>query len=199
MGWVYSEEGCELSAIRDRGGYKWDNLYKFNIKDDGGGDITVRIFRRADLGETYLFFPGSKNLTNFQTDFNIVLDPYNFKGCNGCKIHRGFLNAWTRGRTAVINNTKFIKNVYPNDKLVIVGGSLGGALASLAFADFMSDWSTNLIPTRGVSFGQPRVGNAQWASFMNGLTSASNAAPKWQRVTHQYGKMRVLCYQGCAS
>lgn len=78
-------------------------------------------------------------------------------------------------------------NANPGCDLVISGGSLGGALAALFYAEFYSNSSYNLFPVRGASLGEPRVGNDQWAAFMNQLTGTFSGSPKWTRVTHGYG------------
>lgn len=88
-------------------------------------------------------------------------------------------------------------NANPNYNLVIAGGSLGGALAALFYAEFYSNWSYNLFPVQGISFGEPRVGNNQWAAFMNQLTGTFSNSPKWIRVTHGYGMFELgSCFCG---
>jgi hypothetical protein len=91
--------------------------------------------------------------------------------------------------------TKYWMNINPNDKLVIAGGSLGGALAALAFAEMKSNSIYGLNPVRGITFGQPRVGNPGWAAYMNTLTDAFNVnRGTWLRITHGWGKSKPLTF-----
>lgn len=79
-------------------------------------------------------------------------------------------------------------NKNPGYNLVIAGGSLGGALAALAYGEFYSNWNYGLFPVRGISFGMPRVGNGQWAGYMNGLINDGDGRPpKWLRAIHGSG------------
>lgn len=57
--------GCSAPSIVDPCGATWELLIAFNIGDGEGGVITVRIFRRQDVKEIYLFFPGSSSGSNF--------------------------------------------------------------------------------------------------------------------------------------
>ena len=59
-----------------------------------------------------------------------------------------------------------LDTVYPGKQIVITGHSLGGALAILAAAD--------LVPYYGrihsiYTFGQPRIGNQQFAEWFQNL------------------------------
>jgi hypothetical protein len=117
---------------------------------------------------------------------------YNFNSkCPKCLIHGGFLTAFNTSKSTIIAATQFWMAYNKNDKLVIAGGSLGGALAALAFAEMKSNSANGLNPVRGITFGQPRVGNPDWAKYMNNLTDAFNSnRGTWLRVTHGYGKLK---------
>lgn len=193
VGWTYSEDGCTEKAILDRnpdGPARWEQLNTFSIKDGDGGDIIVRIFRKTatNVKELYLFFPGTKANSNWATNTNLNLIPYTFNGaCGGCRVHEGFLKAFQGGQNAIEFNVRYYKGQYPDHKIVIAGGSLGGGLAAIAFAEFKTKSSAQIDVDRAITFGQPRVGNQDWANFMNYITVANaGASSKFFRVTHGY-------------
>jgi hypothetical protein len=101
-------------------------------------------------------------------------------------------SAWNavRGPTLKLINDN-IKGPYANYNLFSTGGSLGGALAALAFAEFRTNTALGLSAktTRGYSFGQPRTGNFAFAKWFNGKSGASpSQVGDFIRVTHGYGK-----------
>lgn len=64
-----------------------------------------------------------------------------------------------------------INNIQQNSKLNrlhITGISLGGALATIAFTDLTH--LTTFISIKVTTFGAPRVGNKNWASYYELLT-----------------------------
>ncbi|KAJ1345234.1 hypothetical protein BSLG_000748 [Batrachochytrium salamandrivorans] len=68
---------------------------------------------------------------------------------------------------------------YPGFKLVFTGHSLGGALASLATADYVNHESGDTSNVSLYTYGEPRVGNSQWADWFDSLSITS------YRVTSQ--------------
>ncbi|ORX66420.1 alpha/beta-hydrolase [Linderina pennispora] len=70
---------------------------------------------------------------------------------------------------------------YPTYDVHFVGHSLGGAQATLAFLEAVSDTSS-FGDIRLVTFGAPRVGNAVFAQYANAQLSSKHSA---LRVTHE--------------
>lgn len=75
------------------------------------------------------------------------------------KLHRGFLSAFQ----VVDSQLRAQLTDLPGRKLVITGHSLGGALATIAAAEWHGQFSTDWIYT----FGQPAVGKGGFGAFMN--------------------------------
>ena len=74
-------------------------------------------------------------------------------------------------------------NDYPDYKLVLVGHSLGGAVAALASLEFQArGWNPQVT-----TFGEPRVGNLALSHFIDkrfNLNTMSSEDLKYRRVTH---------------
>lgn len=108
------------------------------------------------------------------------------------------ITGWTSSRANVTNLVKAnLVGAYADYNLVVTGGSLGGALAALAYADFKTNTNLGLSTktVRGFSFGEPRVGNFLFAKWFNGFTGASpGVVGNWLRVTHGYGELLVTTF-----
>jgi triacylglycerol lipase len=106
-----------------------------------------------DERNVVLAFRGSQNLPNFMSSVNVRLVP----GFGG-NVHQGFMHAWAMMRgpiTALLDRWHT-----PGHTLWLTGHSLGGALATLAAADFKGQGR----PVQQVmTFGAPRVGDAAFA------------------------------------
>ncbi|KAL4510135.1 hypothetical protein ABPG72_010328 [Tetrahymena utriculariae] len=102
------------------------------------------------------------------TNLNWLLDFDYFKikypTCVGCEVHRGFLIAWRDLQNSVLKSTIDLVQKYPNATLSVIGHSLGGALAILGAIDIhLSVKAVDFVYT----FGQPRVGNKEFAAFFD--------------------------------
>jgi len=90
----------------------------------------------------------------------------------GARVHRGFLSQYNSIKFGIMS-TLFghVLADAPNKRIVFVGHSLGGALATLAAAGTKA-----LFPQLEVhcaSFGSPRVGNAAFAAYFDAVVDSS--------------------------
>lgn len=122
-----------------------------------------------------LVFRGTSSTRDWIGDFDTVPVKYEpmvnsgkyFKGrskkvsCEGCMAHRGFYNFVRNNCAKVISEVADLKDANPDYKLVIVGHSLGAALALLSGIEFQMMGLDPLV----VSFGGPKVGNAELMNF----------------------------------
>ena len=76
-------------------------------------------------------------------------------------MHTGFYTAWTEASEAVVTEVNRLRAQFPSFQVVCTGHSMGGALAMLCAADMR----TRGIPATAYTYGQPRVGNAAFASW----------------------------------
>lgn len=110
--------------------------------------------------------------------------------CENCTVHMGFHSSWLNTRKVILPQlTEAISN-HPNYTLTLVGHSLGGAVAALAALDLKArGWNP-----RVTTFGEPRIGNAALASYLNarfeiGPFPANNS---YHRVTHASDPVPLL-------
>lgn len=102
--------------------------------------------------------------------------------CDNCTVHTGFYSSWLNTRKVILPYVAEALEKYPNYKLVLVGHSLGGAVATLGGLDFKArGWDPHVT-----TFGEPRLGNAELNRYINerfNITS-DEATNRFHRVTH---------------
>lgn len=102
--------------------------------------------------------------------------------CEQCEVHMGFYRAWRNTRDEIMPYLDSTIAAYPKYELTIVGHSLGGAVAALAALDFETHGWHPTITT----FGEPRIGNAALAAYVDdrfGLNEVSRKS-RFRRITH---------------
>lgn len=122
---------------------------------------------------TVLAFRGSGSVRNWLA--NLDVRKVNVDICPGCRAHAGFWKSWTEARTGVIAALLKAAQDYPSFKVVVVGHSLGGAIASFAAAE---------IRNKGVNadlytYGAPRIGGSSLSNYITNQNRGGNF-----RVTH---------------
>ncbi|XP_047322295.1 lipase-like [Impatiens glandulifera] len=95
-------------------------------------------------------------------------------------VHHGFYYAYhnTTVRPAVLNAIRRAKEAHGNIDLLITGHSMGGAMAAFCALDLKISGETGNIQV--MTFGQPRIGNAAFASHY------IQRVPRTIRVTHEH-------------
>lgn len=114
------------------------------------GFVTVK-----DL-KIYIVFRGTEILSGFQFAEEWVLDAVSLplRKMGQGKVHLGFYDAWSSLRNATINAIRATGVADVHTGRIIVGHSLGAAIATLCWADFGGDLLT---------FASPRVGDNDFA------------------------------------
>ena len=84
-----------------------------------------------DDGEIVLAFRGSRNWRDWTTNAQIWRNDIDW--CNECGVHHGDWSAWIDMRDAVAGTVRELMK--KRKRLVVVGQSLGGAIATLAAAE----------------------------------------------------------------
>ena len=146
-------------------------------------DTQVAIFQDDTAKELIISFPGTTSMQDALTDVVIYLTPFTTApGCTGCKVHLGLLTGWRGVQVNLTNALTELQARYPLYSTVIVGHSLGGGLASVAYTDLKS----NGVSVRAAyTMGSLRVGNHQYAAFTDALSGASDTAiGSFVRLTH---------------
>ncbi|KAJ4785921.1 alpha/beta-Hydrolases superfamily protein [Rhynchospora pubera] len=134
-----------------------------------------------NLNAIIIAFRGTQMLSirNWIEDILLIKLDLDYPGLPGAKVHSGFYASYhnTRLRPAILSAILKLKNTYGNFSIIVTGHSLGGALASFCALDLVINSVEKDVQL--MTFGQPRVGNAVFA------TSFNKYMPKVIRMTHQ--------------
>lgn len=114
----------------------------------------------ASTPQTILIsFRGTENVGDWLADLDVLsrTRPYGM-------VHRGFLAAFQAVETQLLEAIAAL----PNRTLLLTGHSLGGALATLAAAEWHDRFPAKWI----ITFGQPAVGKGAFTQFMQPQTDS---------------------------
>ncbi|KAJ7203256.1 alpha/beta-hydrolase [Mycena pura] len=125
--------------------------------------------------EIIVSFRGTFSLADAVTDAKVLLAPFVSPGVielSNVTVHRGFLDAFNNVAEDVLAAVRTELEKFPAYKVVVTGHSLGGAIAALAAPSLKT-----ALPKANVklfTFGQPRVGNRQYAQYVEDLIGVDN-------------------------
>jgi pimeloyl-ACP methyl ester carboxylesterase len=167
-------DSCGYIAI-DEGNKTLDKEPRIIVAFRGTYSIANTVYDLSTIPQEYVSYPDDDNGSN-----------PNATKCENCAVHMGFYASWKNTRNVILPVIEEISLAYPHHKLVLVGHSLGGAVAALAAMELLARGYDPTITT----FGEPRVGNqglvdfidAQFGLDPNSTTDASDW--KFRRVTH---------------
>jgi hypothetical protein len=103
--------------------------------------------------------------------------------CENCTVHMGFRDSWRNSRRIILPHIANATRDYPGYKLILVGHSLGGAVAAIAGLDLLARGYSPEVTT----FGEPRVGNQAFADYLDdrfNLSTSKIIDLNFRRVTH---------------
>ncbi|OAX84975.1 hypothetical protein ACJ72_00655 [Emergomyces africanus] len=132
-------------------------------------------------------FRGTYSIANTIVDLSAVPQIYapypahnptapNQPRCNNCTVHAGFMASWQNARHTLLGPLKQAILQYPDYQLVLVGHSLGGAVAALAGLEFqVRGWHPQVT-----TFGEPMVGNQGLVDYIDVVFHLKNSSsPAW--------------------
>ncbi|GAB2275438.1 hypothetical protein Dimus_010195 [Dionaea muscipula] len=104
----------------------------------------------------------------------------NYPNMPDAMVHHGFYYAYhnTTLRPGVTSAVKKAKELYGDLKIIVVGHSMGGAMASFCALDLKVHHDAKNVQV--MTFGQPRIGNAALASYYSELV------PDTIRITNDH-------------
>lgn len=148
-----------------------------NVYIELGYDSIMKSIIVAFRGTKYTNDKGFPDFNNILADLNIGEVDYKDL-CNNCKVHKGFLKAFSTVKERLFNFINELKQKYPSSSMIFTGHSYGGSLAVLASINYFKDNSQsysslfwNLLGYKDdislVTFGQPRTGNKEFSKFVN--------------------------------
>ncbi len=187
---------CPEKSVNNWNCHWCNNVSNFNIIDTFWDEFTSTFCYFGELTDTddntntntntykkyVLAFEGSQDLKDAKIDLNYSkLIPY--KNHPSAKVHGGFWTAYKSIQDEIYN---LIKNHYVDD-LLVVGHSLGGALATIASLDLVEVLGIPYV--RMISLGAPRVGNLQYAVLYD------SKVEEYYRLTHGHDPVVHLPYR----
>ncbi|WZZ22068.1 hypothetical protein YC2023_123455 [Brassica napus] len=133
-----------------------------------------------DLNAIVIAFRGTQehSIQNWVSDLFWKQLDLNYPDMPDAMVHHGFYSAYhnTTVRPAVLDAVKRAKKFYgENIKIMVTGHSMGGAMAAFCGLDLVNEGYENV---QVMTFGQPRIGNAAFASYYSLLV------PNTFRITH---------------
>lgn len=137
-------------------------------------DVTGYVAVDNTRSLTILAFRGSKSVRNFVADADFPATATDI--CPSCTAHQGFWNSWVEARTGVLAALKTAAASHPNNRVIVTGHSLGGAIADLAAAEIRKSGVTADLYT----YGAPRIAGAALSDFITNQNAGGN-----YRVTHK--------------
>jgi len=142
-------------------------------------------------------FRGTYSITNAIVDLSLTPqayvpyppvdeEPSAWNSCPNCTVHAGFLASWNDSRSIVLPSVLDAHAQYPDYDIVLVGHSLGGAVATLAGLEMR----LRGLNARVTTFGEPRIGNWALEHFVDGVFNLTESRRDdqttipFRRVTH---------------
>lgn len=142
----------------------------YNVKTDLQGYIGVLPTTKT----IYVAIRGSSSTMNWLDDFEVKLVPYDsFPECK-CNVHNGFYKSALSVVSKTVSTVKALRTQYPGYSVVVTGHSYGAACGQLLAMELVK----NGINVKVYDYGQPRVGDANYAAFVN------TKIPEFYRMTH---------------
>ncbi|XP_048129216.1 lipase-like isoform X2 [Rhodamnia argentea] len=119
-----------------------------------------------DLNAMVIAFRGTQehSIQNWVEDLYWKQLDINYPGMPGAMVHHGFYYAYhnTTIRPGILDAVMRAKDLYGDINVMVTGHSMGGAMASFCGLDLVV-----------LTFGQPRIGNAAFASYYSDLVPHS--------------------------
>lgn len=143
------------------------------------GDIQGFTGYSSSLNAIVLSFRGSSNLQNWI--INLSTNMVAYSRCTSCKVHNGFNTGFNLVKSVVNSQIQALRALYRNVPIYITGHSLGGALGVLAAPDVKESFG-NLAGL--YTFGQPRVGNSEFAKYLDTVVGGIRVVHNGDLVPH---------------
>ncbi|KAF1974032.1 alpha/beta-hydrolase [Bimuria novae-zelandiae CBS 107.79] len=166
----------------------------------GTYSLANTIIDLSTIPQKYVPYPGDDDngSTTFSSSFSQEEPPpADPPKCANCTVHTGFYTSWLHTRSAILPHLTAAISTYPSYEIILVGHSLGGAVAALAALDLRArGWNP-----RVTTFGEPRVGNAALMRYINERFNISSYGEgrararegvRYHRVTHKGDPVPLL-------
>ncbi|KAJ2930259.1 hypothetical protein H1R20_g6800, partial [Candolleomyces eurysporus] len=150
------------------------------------------VTRDDNRKEIVVSFRGTFSIGDAIVDLQVAMTDLNSPGVTGVgssRVHTGFHFAYNAVANDVITAVRGQLSSRPSYTVVVTGHSLGGAVASLGALSLKSAFPSANVKL--YTYGQPRVGNAAFASLVESRVGASNI----YRVVHTYDGVPTVLFK----
>ncbi len=107
-----------------------------------------------------------------------------YSPCTNCKVNGAFLSEEEMSIHSIIKHARHIRKVYNSvGGIRVIGHGIAGAIATLVSMDLVHEGFTNVSL---VTFGSPRVGNAEFAAYISDKLSSSTRVTHYQDFAPRY-------------
>lgn len=153
-------------------------LYFKSSVTDTTGFVALYTDTERQEDNIVISFRGAKDFSAWIQSIRSVKEPSPWpdKENPGARVHTSFLDHYSDIAATVRSAVMVLTKRYPSARMVVIGHSLGGAVATLCAADlkFHLGWSSKI---ELVTFESPRVGNLQFANFMSHIFQLAQVDP----------------------
>jgi predicted lipase len=152
-----------------------DPLEDIHVLEDVKDKFQGLVGYNKDRNEVIVAFRGSMDISNWIDNLTFIKKkPY--VQYPDVRVHQGFYWVYQSVEKQVVPAVKALLAAHPTASVMVTGHSLGGAVAALCSFDLAL---IHEIPVAMVyTFGEPRVGNANFSALINQAISG------YFRVTH---------------
>ncbi|XP_028092321.1 lipase-like [Camellia sinensis] len=161
---------------------EFDILCAINLDNNYEYALQGFVGMAKDLNAIVIAFRGTqeRSLQNWIEDLYWKQLDLNYPGMPDAMVHHGFYFAYhnTTVRSGVVNAVKRAKQLYGDIDIMVTGHSMGGAMAVFCGLDLKVNHEARNVQV--MTFGQPRIGNAAFASYYSQLV------PNTIRVTNDH-------------
>ncbi|KAL9099111.1 MAG: hypothetical protein Q9163_005337 [Psora crenata] len=151
----------------------------------GTYSVANTIVDLSTIPQEYAPYPGDDGVEESDRYEGLRKPPKTAKKaeCLNCAVHLGFMKSWQYTKPLVLPYIKEMVQKYPEYKLVLVGHSLGGAVAALASLEFEArGWNPQVT-----TFGEPKIGNEGLVEYLDKVFARNGdegITHRYRRVTH---------------
>lgn len=135
-----------------------------------------------DINAIVIAFRGTQetSIQNWIDDLYWKQLDLHYPGTEDAMVHHGYYTAYhnTTLRPAVLNAVEMVRESYGEIPIMVTGHSMGGAIAAFCAMDLIVNTGSKHVQV--MTFGQPRIGNAAFATYYSQLVSNTI------RVTHEH-------------
>ena len=125
-------------------------------------------------------FRGTQTPADWLKNLDFIPAPYLPLPGRGT-VHQGFQQVYYAVRDSILAHLKTLTGI---TELLVVGHSLGGALATLAIPDLLAQLPEGVAPI-SYTFASPRTGHSDFVTFFNGrINVAWRTVNVWDVVPH---------------